>query len=254
MTLRPGSPFETLPMKESSDWDFGIDFEERSVKESSDGDSVRSMDGLEQNAAVLKHLHQAGYFLDVNKSSTRLMSHHDATTALHWAAQSGYIYELRYLLDRGVYVFAMEEGQRSQRRTALHRAASGGWTKVVDLLIERGAHLEARDANSWSPLHCAAYGGHCGVCEMLLKAGASVRSLNSFLETPLHCAARNGYVKVIKLLLDFGADKLAKDLRGFTPFGRAKLAKYTFEVLRVPELKNGQSDFVGASLDGWSRW
>ena len=148
----------------------------------------------------------------------------------------------------------MEEGQRSQRRTALHHAASGGWIKVVDLLIERGAHLEAHDANSWSPLHCAAYGGHCGVCEMLLKAGASVRSLNSFLETPLHCAARNGYIKVIKLLLDWGADKLAKDLRGFTPFGRAKLAKYTFEVLRVPELKNGQSDFVGESLDGWSRW
>ena len=76
-------------MKESSDEGFDLDFEEWSVKESSDGDSVRSMDGLEQNAAVLKHLHQAGYFLDVKKSSTKLMSHPDATTALYWQLSQG---------------------------------------------------------------------------------------------------------------------------------------------------------------------
>lgn len=158
------------------------------------------------------------------------------------------------MLDRGVYVSAMERGQRSQRRTALHNAASGGLIEAVDVLIGKVPHLEVRDANSWSPLHCAAYGGHCGVCETLLKAGASVRSLNSFLETPLHCAARNGNIEVIKLLLDWGADKLAKDLRGFTPFARARLAKYTFEALRDPELKKGQSDSMRESLKGWSRW
>ena len=215
---------------------------------------TEGMDGLEQNAAILRQLHQAGYFLDVVTSSAKFTNHPDATTALHWAAKSGSIYELRYMLDRGKDVFAMEKGKRSQRRTALHHAASGGWIKVIDILIEKGTHLEAGDINSWSPLHCAAYGGHCGVCATLLKAGASVRSLNSFLETPLHCAARNGYIEVIKLLLDWGADKLAKDLRGFTPFGRAKLAKYTFEVLGVPELKSGQSGFVGESFNGWSRW
>ena len=230
------------------------------MEESSDGDpdldlfATGERCGLKQDAAILKQLHQAGYFLDVETTSAELTSHPDATIALHWAAKQGYPRELRYLLDRGVHVFALEKGQRSQRRTALHKAASGGWIKAVDVLIEKGSHLETRDANSWSPLHCAAYGGHCGVCETLLKAGASVRSLNSFLETPLHCAARNGYIAVIKLLLDWGADKLAEDVRGFTPFGRARLAKYTFEALRVPELKKGQSNSIGESLNGWCRW
>ena len=218
---------------------------------------------IEHDSATLMQLHQAGYFLDVHTMSADLSTNLDATKALHWAGKSGYTRALKYLLDRGVNPCAIDNEERSQKRAALHYAASGGFVEEVDILIEKGADVQALDANSWSPLHHASTGGYyrtseallkagtmhslnsfryCRTSQALLKAGASVHSRNSFLETPLHCAARNGHIDVIKLLLDWGADKSTEDMGGFTPFGRARKANHTIEVLRLPEVKKGQYD------------
>ena len=191
---------------------------------------------IKQDTATLKELHQTGYLLDVETLSADLSTNLDAITALHLAAKSGYLWKLRYLLDRGVNPSAIDNGESSQKRAALHFAASGGFSKEVDVLIEKGADVQALDAKSWSPLHHAAEGGFRTISEALLKAGASLQSLNEYLETPLHCAARSGHIHVIRLLLDRGADISTKDWEGFTPFDRAEKANHTIEALRVKDL------------------
>ena len=190
---------------------------------------------IEQDTATLKRLHRTGYLLDVKTISDVLLTNLDAITALHWAVKRGYLWELKYLLDRGVNPCAIDNEERSRKRAALHYAASGGFAKEVDLLIRKGADVKALDSKSWSPLHYAARGGFRTISEALLKAGASVHSLNSFLETPLHCAARNGHNDVFKLLLDWGADGTAKDMERYTPYKRARQVKS--KTLRIPESK-----------------
>ena len=200
---------------------------------------------IEQDSATLKKLHRAGYLRDVRTISADLSTNLEATIALHWAAKSGWLRALKYLLDKGVNPCAIDNDERSQKRAALHYATISGASKEVDVLIERGAGVQALDAESWSPLHHAAKRGVCRISEALLKAGASVNLLNLSMETPLHCAARNGKIGVIKLLLDWGADISAKDSGGCTPFGLARQANYTIEALRIPELKKGKPEPVG---------
>ena len=155
---------------------------------------------IEQDSATLKQLHRAGYLLDVKTISADLSSNLDATIALHWAAKSGCLRALKYLLDKGVNPCAIDNEERSQKRAALHYAAISGYSKEVDLLIERRADVQALDAESWSPLHHAATGGFRTISEALLKAGASVDLLNLSMETPLHCAAEERHLYSIGLL------------------------------------------------------
>ena len=218
-------------------------------------DITDQAEGLEKQSDLPAHvkvrqleltgLHRAGYLLD---ASNDLSNNLDAIKALHWAAKSGYFWELKYLLDRGVNPCAIDNEEHSRKRVALHYAAGGGFTKEVDVLIEKGADVMALDSKSWSPLHCAARGGFRTISEALLKAGASVHSLTSFLETPLHCAARHGHNDVFQLLLDWRADGSAKDMERYTPFKRARQTKS--KALRNPELKEGQSDSMGKGSKG----
>ncbi len=176
---------------------------------------------VEQDTAILKQLHRAGYFLDVRTISADLSTELDATKALHWAAKSGCFRALEYLLDRGVNPCAIDNEERSQKQAALHYAASGGRTKEVDVLIEKGADVQALDAASWSPLHYAAAAGYCTISEALLKAGASVNSLNFGQEMPLHYAARGGFAKLVDLLINKGADVQALDAKSWSPLHHA---------------------------------
>ena len=208
-------------------------------------DEVRNLD-----SGTLTQLHRAGYLLDVETISTVLSTNLDAVTALHWAAKSGYFWELKYLLDRGVNACAIDNVDGSRKRAALHYAARGGFAREVDVLIAKGADVKALDADSRSPLDYAARGGFRRISEALLKAGASVHSLNSLMETPLHCAARDGHFDVIELLLAWGADKWAEDAEGNTPFARARKASRTIEALRIPEVKKGRT---WKTRNGWMR-
>ena len=167
---------------------------------------------IDQDFATLEQLHQAGYLLQVKTISADFSSNLDATIALHWAARSGCLRALKYLLDRGVNPSAIDNEEHSQKRAALHYATISGCSEGVDVLIERGADVQALDAESWSPLHHAATLGSRTISKALLKAGASVDLRNSSMKTPLHCAAREGYIDVIMLLLDWGADISAEDL------------------------------------------
>ena len=188
---------------------------------------------IEKDSATLKQLHRAGYLLDVKTISADLSSNLDATKALHWAAESGRLTALKYVLDKGVNPSAIDNEECSQKRAALHYAASSSYSKEVYVLIERGADVQALDANSWSPLHYAATGGFRAISEALLKAGASLDLVNLIMETPLHRAVVQRRVDVIQLLLDWGADIWAEDAEGFNAIERARQAGWTLEGLSI---------------------
>ena len=211
----------------------------------------RATHEIEQDSAALKQLHRAGYLLDVKTTSADLSTNLDAIIALHWAAKSGRLRALNYLLDRGVNPSATDNEEHSHKQAALHYAAISGYSKEVDILIERGADVQALDAESRSPLHHAATGGFRTISEALLNAGASVDLLTLSMETPLHCAAIKRHVDVVELLLDWGADieLLAEDSEGRTPFQRSLRtpelpANYTTKTSRLLKPKKGKSESV----------
>jgi ankyrin repeat protein len=89
---------------------------------------------------------------------------------LHDAAERGDLDEVRRLLDAGVPVDELDEGDES----ALHGAAAFGHTEVVRLLLERGAAVDQTDGDQfYTPLMAAAANGHFAAVQALLANGFS---------------------------------------------------------------------------------
>ena len=63
-------------------------------------------------------------------------------------------------------------------KTALHRAAQAGFLKITDLLLERGADLEATDEAQETPLFDAVRHGRAETVALLLERGAQVKHTN----------------------------------------------------------------------------
>ena len=122
-------------------------------------------------------------------------------TALHIAAQHGYVAMSQLLLNKEAHI----DTRDVFKRTALHVAVKGGHLAVVRLLLDRGASIEATDVSGETPLHCATQGGFTAIVGLLLQRGASIDAKNSFQDTSIYLATRNGYSAVVGLLLDRGA-------------------------------------------------
>ncbi|PIL35631.1 transporter [Ganoderma sinense ZZ0214-1] len=106
-------------------------------------------------------------------------------------------------------------------RTPLHWAASSGSVDIVRYLIDEKADVNLGDSGGWTPLHIASSGGFDVVVRELLGAGAEVNRTNDKGITPLHYAASKSRVEIGKLLIARGADINARDRANQTPLHRA---------------------------------
>ncbi|KAE9401288.1 ankyrin [Gymnopus androsaceus JB14] len=70
-------------------------------------------------------------------------------------------------------------------RTPVHWAASSGSLEIVRYLIDHKAEVDKVDGSGWSALHIAASAGHDDVVEELVGSGADVNRRNSKGITPL---------------------------------------------------------------------
>ncbi len=91
--------------------------------------------------------------------------------ALVWATHYAVEEEFLYCLDRGDDLNVQDE----HGRTALHAAAEEGWMYYVAILIERGADIHKADTEGDTPLDYAVFHEHREIAELLRGHGARDR-------------------------------------------------------------------------------
>ncbi|GJE85550.1 ANK-REP-REGION domain-containing protein [Phanerochaete sordida] len=177
----------------------------------------------------------------------------DGRTPLHWAATSGSLEIVRYLLDQNAQVdlpdnagwtalhIASSAGHEDIVRellgagadvkktndkglTALHYAASKSRIDIGKLLIDRGADINARDKANQTALHRAATTGSTGFINLLLhppegSPKTRINPADRVGNTPLHLAMESAYAEAACLLIEAGADRTRENLDGETPEG-----------------------------------
>lgn len=145
-----------------------------------------------------------------------------AFTALHRAAEKGFLNSVKVQVQRGDDLNVTDE----RGMTPLHYAAGEGWHSIVLLLLEGGASVNVQEERGWTPLHMTAAMGRAELSQLLLEEGADPDASDELGLTPLHHAATEGCEEVIRILLAHGARVNAKDRRGWTPLHHAVYAGY----------------------------
>ena len=105
---------------------------------------------------------------------------------------------------------------QTPHRTAIHMAADEGYISVIDALIEKGVSVDALDKSGRSALHIAARSNHRDLVDFLLTKGACLELQDEFLRTPLIAAAEMGSVSAVDCLLNRGANVHARTRDGWS--------------------------------------
>jgi cytohesin len=161
-----------------------------------------------------------------------------AETVKH-AATTGDVTALRQLVATHGAPAVRLDGD-PEELTVLHWAAASGNIEAVRFLLAPpvGADPRAARNNNFTPLHAAAMQGHAAVCEVLLGAGAEVNAqTNPQGYAPLHSAAFAGHVATIQVLLVHGADRELVNYRGERPADTARRTGHT-DAVRLLEANN----------------
>lgn len=127
--------------------------------------------------------------------------------ALQLAAKKGLTDILRLLVERGVDVNLMGDGQVA----VLQQAAENGHEGAVRLLLNEGAHPDrARLKGGSTPPHLAVMDGHAA--EMwLLTTRAYIDGTDNVRQTALRWACLLGHEEAVDIRLEAGASVLLQD-------------------------------------------
>ena len=183
--------------------------------------------------------------------------------AIHFAAASGDIATMEFVLNLPVAITDKTGGGQSVRDLALlnpklknskiferlsfkcTNLCSPEWWKTASELdlkaeIEDGAKVRYMDGEGYSPLHYAATFGTFEHVALLLEAGAKVKAKGKNGDSPLHYV-RSGNVD---LLLDAGADVNARNKDGETPLHTNDLSNLV-PLIMAPGVKINAKDKKG---------
>ncbi|KAL3473032.1 ankyrin repeat-containing domain protein [Aspergillus californicus] len=116
-------------------------------------------------------------------------------TALHLAAEQGYIDVVRVLADVGSSINTEDR----KGITPLAIAAQNNHLEVVQLLLSRGADPGIAAGNEWASICMASCSGNINIMRCLIDHGASPNASHPFSE--LCIAAERGYNDIVDLLL-----------------------------------------------------
>ncbi|KAF5378989.1 hypothetical protein D9757_009119 [Collybiopsis confluens] len=190
----------------------------------------------------------------------------DERTPLHWAASSGSLETLRYLLDQKAEVDKVDGSGWS----ALHIAVSAGNDDIVEELVGSGADVNKKNSKGISPLHYAASKSRIDIGKLLISRGADINAKDKANQTPLHRAATTGSVGFIRLLLDSSTSTLktrlnTQDRVGNTPLHLAMESAHAQAAVVLIEAgadrgrlnQDGEApedvDGVGGGIQVWSQ-
>ena len=135
-------------------------------------------------------------------------------TALMAASNKGYLEIVKYLIDEGAYVDAVN----NNGATALMEASGEGRLEIVKYLISKNANINAKDYNGSTALIVATQKGKLEVVRYLISKGANLNAVMSVGDN-------NGVMHYLTAL-DMADLYKAKAIKGVLQKAGAKTAKY----------------------------
>jgi len=122
----------------------------------------------------------------------------------HTAAIIGATDILKHILivcgeDAGSVIDIKDE---RNNKTALHFAAESGNIDTVRFLLVNGASPFVQTPKLWAPLHYASEYGHVEVVRLLLEHAADVDVMNESSQTPAHICAVYGHLTCFQILVE----------------------------------------------------
>jgi ankyrin repeat protein len=164
-------------------------------------------------AAINNRIEIAKYLLGLNVAIDPVGGELESTP-LNWAARSGHIQMVVFLLQNGANPATFDiEGF-----STIHLSTMFGHSIVTAYLLAKGLDPDMKDKNGVTPLMFAAQRVHSrDPAQLLLTFSARMNVQDSKGNTPLHyCVAFNN-VTVMKILLDKGASLDIKNHKGLDP-------------------------------------
>ncbi|XP_032151570.1 ankyrin repeat domain-containing protein 42, partial [Sapajus apella] len=134
-------------------------------------------------------------------------------TPLHWAAHSGSLECLHWLLWHGADITQVT----TRGWTASHIAAIRGQDACIQALLINGANLTAQDDRGCTPLHLAASHGHSFTLQIMLRSGVDPSVTDKREWRPVHYAAFHGRLGCLQLLVKWGCSTEDVDHNGNLP-------------------------------------
>lgn len=144
-------------------------------------------------------------------------SDQDDNVKLLEAAKSGKDSKVKLLIAQGCSKDYVDE----RGRTALHWAAEYGYIRAVHILIEAEWDINLQDSNGQTPLHVGCDHRNGNIVVSLISHGCIIRTQDLHGRTPLHRAIHSNLETVVNMLCDLGADVNAKTNNGWTPLHEA---------------------------------
>ena len=89
-------------------------------------------------------------------------------TSLHWAAGSGQMEVILYLVQDRLVSVNIRATKKARGRTPLHYACRNGYLEAAKLLVKLGADMDARAKHDVSPFQLAVWQNHMDVCRWLV--------------------------------------------------------------------------------------
>ncbi|XP_045412892.1 ankyrin repeat domain-containing protein 42 [Lemur catta] len=132
---------------------------------------------------------------------------------LHWAAHSGSLECLHWLLWHGADITQVT----TRGWTAAHIAAIRGQDACMQALMINGANLTAQDDRGCTPLHLAATHGHSFTLQIMLRSGVDPSVTDKREWKPVHYAAFHGRLGCLQLLVKWGCSIEDVDCNGNLP-------------------------------------
>ncbi|XP_026374136.2 ankyrin repeat domain-containing protein 42 isoform X1 [Ursus arctos] len=145
-------------------------------------------------------------------------------TPLHWAAHSGSLECLHWLLWHGADITQVT----MRGWTAAHIAAIRGQDACMQALIINGANLAAQDDRGCTPLHLAATHGHSFTLQIMLRSGVDPSVTDKREWKPVHYAAFHGRLGCLQLLVKWGCGIEDVDYNGNLPVHLAAMEGHLY--------------------------
>jgi ankyrin repeat protein len=150
----------------------------------------------------------------IDRGANVEMTDRDGLNAMHNAASRGNTDMVELLHRAGLSVQA---SLGEERWTALHYACVADSEDMVRYLVDAGADISAVDSNGQTALHIAITADFTDVAELLIQAGAPLDVADLHFKTPLHYAVEEKDMDLIQLLLR-GLEKIESDSSRRDPF------------------------------------